>query len=440
MPFISFFIPNSIQDSRFSGNAESFNIVNIVDQNNIVGQMSEIYFQANQIILSMNNPDIIFRSTKNITIENYKGEKKLINYSPIIQIINYKENYLVLSNGYFDFGFWNYTMTKIPESFYNSIIINGTIDKMFSNGGEVSIANYSIDYIIIGDEKFTNFKQIVFEMDKNGSIEFSSEISKLSVYPIEVNAHHISDLRIEGKFSKLTLNRGEGTLRIGNHQFDIKAADDLSIEILPYTSKLSVKDTIVNFKGNAIHSLLNNNNIIMTDFYYWLIFKPEIISGSGVLIAAVLATIISFYFPFRQEKIKNKDEKQRILNVLFAEFNTNKKFIEYLKNSIDDMIKNSGEIQVKFENIIFLGFRDDGFNTFRNLGGVQYIDGELYDKIANYYVISYNIHKKFEKIISLKKIEKLMGQNIKDLMQDIESIESLNKQLRNELENEIQKT
>ncbi len=66
-----YLIKDSNQDSRFSGNSDSFNIVNIVGQNNIEGQVSEIYFHANTIILKVNSPDLTFRSIKNITIENY---------------------------------------------------------------------------------------------------------------------------------------------------------------------------------------------------------------------------------------------------------------------------------------------------------------------------------------------------------------------------------
>lgn len=312
MLVIHYSTPDSNPDSSFSGKADSFYIVNIVDQNNLVGQISEIYFQANTMIISLkvDNPDISFRSIKNITIENYKGEKKLINYSPYIQIKHYKKNHLLLSNGYFDFTLTNYTMTNFYEAFYNSINITGTLamDDISSNGGKVSIDNF--DYIIIGDEKLTNFKQIAFEMDKNGSIQFWPEISKAGAYPIEVSAYPISNLRIEGVFQRLTLNKGEGTLRIGNHQFDIKAADDLSIEVLPYTSKLSVNDTIVNFNGIASYSFLNNKDIIINDFSYWWEFQPEKINIFAILVAPLLP-LLGYYLHYRSGKAKQK-EKSRI--------------------------------------------------------------------------------------------------------------------------------
>ncbi len=338
----------------------------------------------------------------------------------------------MLSNGYFDFLFRNFTMYKTFNAFYDSIIINGTIsyNRIGSNGGEVGIDNYSIEDIFIEDEKVTNFKHIVFEMDKRSSIEFSSEISEVSAYPI-------SDLSIDSKFSKLTLNKGEGTLRLKNHQFDIKAADGLIIEILPNkvdSSNFFINGTKIIFSGVTNSAKLNDVDILMSDFSYWLKYQPQIISGFGVLISAFLAAL-SFYLLFRNKIIEKKDEGKKILNVLLAEFETNGILLEDFKKSVNDLIEDNSKI-FEFE---FMGFRDDGFQTFRNQGGFQHINTDLYSKIVGYYNSLYRISKKSDTSNEQKKGLVLYFISKGELMQDIEAIETYNNNIKNELKNEIQK-
>lgn len=212
-------------------------------------------------------------------------------------------------------------------------------------------------------------------------------------------------------------------------------------------SFLTVDDTKIIFTGVPNLAELNNENLIMNDFYYWLKIQPEKINAySSAINAAVAVVLLILTFLnvrsaqrlVSMEADKKKHEKQKFLNILLAEFETNSGLLEDLRKSVDDIIKYPSKLITEFA---FLGFKDDGFNTFRNQGGFQYVDLELYNKIINHYNLLYRIIKKLDMdYLNDKQRRSLVNFYItKEITIEIGSIKTLNNELKSELRKEIQK-
>lgn len=298
---------SSPQLSNFNGNAEAFRFD---------GKNSDIQFKANKIFLTLTNTtDFNFYSVKNITIENNKGEKRLINHSNGIYIRNYNRRLMLISDVYIGLHFVNLTLTKtLYDTYFDGII---TSNYTATNGGNVEIDNSSIDDISIGDEKVTDFNHIIFELDKEGYISFSSEISKLQTTPVY-------DLNINGQLSKMTiLNQGAGILNLDNHKFEIKSADVLYVESpLNYKNQpfLAVKDNEIIFNGDMNSAKLNNEDIILSEGFYWYKIKPEALFSGINAIAVVILVIITGWYANevkKQTELTLKDKmRPRILEVI----------------------------------------------------------------------------------------------------------------------------
>lgn len=379
-------IPTSKQ-SMFKGDAEFFNFT---------GQNSGVQFKAQGIYFIAN--ETMFYSLKNITVESNDGKMRLINYSNSLQIQYNDESIQYLPNVDLDIYFKNLTLAK--ELGYISINLYGinTYNKIESTGGKVYLQKDSVNYVFIGNEKLTEFRSISFEMDNTSSVLFLSDIIKLRAY-------RTSDLKIMGQLSKIFLYQGEGEFGLNNHIFDVTSTDIFNVEMSPNyqeQSFLTVDDTKIIFTGVPNLAELNNENLIMNDFYYWLKIQPEKINAYSSAINAAVAvfllilTILNVLSAQRlvsMEAEKKKHEKEKFLNILLAEFVTNSGLLEDLRKSIDDIIKYPSKLITEFA---FLGFKDDGFNTFRNQGGFQYVSLELYNKIINHYNLLYRIIKKLD--------------------------------------------
>ncbi|VVB86723.1 Uncharacterised protein [uncultured archaeon] len=435
IPYIyPYFYTESNQHFSFSGSSDAFKFS---------GEWTYLQFKSDVINVGTNNA--LFNSVKNIAFVNHSGGLVKLNNGTIrIESCNIEHAPILISAPGTDFSF---IFKNLSLNYDAAVFKNGSrlyiIGYMWDsssvtpNGGKVNI-NGECNVSINGNIS-ERFPQISFELDNTSLIYFGNSGAI-------VNSYKFSDVLIDSDseyhlsehyLSDFYISQSNGKLTLGNHHFDISDVDEIEIKVQPDSPRrLRFQDKEINFNGITNYSKLGNDeDLIMSDFFYWVKFK----GGFGVLPATFLA-LFSIILSIRKEIIKDKEKKQRMLNVLLAEFRSNKAFLDDFKNSIDDMTKNSSELVEKFPNFIFLGFRDDGFNTFRNLGGFQYIDRKLYDQVASYYVNQYKIHMKFNEIISDKKMYKLMEPDIKVLNQEIESIESLNEKLRNELENEIQNT
>lgn len=427
-------IPTSKQSS-FKGNAEFFNFTAI--NSNMQFKAKGIYFLTN---------DTMFYSLKNITIESNDGKTRLINYSNSLQVQYNEKFFQPLQNVDVGILFKNLTLAK--ELDYNRINLFGYMNinapnKLKSTGGEVFILKDSVNYVFIGDEKFTDFRRISFEMDNTSSVQFFSETIKLEAFSA-------SDLKITSQLSKIILYQGEGVFGLNNHIFDVRSSDVLNVEILAgykESSLLRIDDTKILFTGVTNSAELNNENLIMDDFDYWLKIQPEKINAYSSAINAVVAVVLVVltFFNVRStqrlvlmEAEKKKHEKQRFLNILLSELEINNQLLGDLKKSVDTISKDPSKL-IEF---VFFGFKEDGFNTFRNRGGFEYVDSRLYNKIVDYYTSLYRLDAKNKLKLSIEtnQLGRILYHATQGtLIKDIESIIEFNNNLKNELKSEIQR-
>lgn len=297
-PFIKVTTP---QFSSFKGNAEAFWFQ---------GQNSDVDFKAYRIFLILTNTtDVSFNSVKNIRIEYSNGEKRTINHSYNIKIRHYKDQSMSISNVDIGLYFGNLTMTKRLDQTY----LYGTISFIRSSGGKVDVDSSSVDDVSIGDEKVTNFNHIIFEMDKESSIWFSSEISELQATPVY-------DLNITSQLSKINiLSQSEGVLNLDSHKFDIKGADYLYVELLPnyqIQPYLVVKDTKIIFGGDTNLAKLNNETKIMSEGYYWYNIKPEALFSEINAFAVVILVILTGWYAYSTKSMLTEQTKNRKIEAI----------------------------------------------------------------------------------------------------------------------------
>lgn len=159
-------IPISNPYMNFDGTSESYTLS---------GQYCTVIFNAKPLIIRPQNNVTVFRSVKNISIDNWNGETILKNGS-VIQI-NHKENIMnqnsiILQNINVKIFFDNVTINKGN----NQILVEGYISKFYdrilkSNSNyEIIIPNNQVNSIYLGEEEFTDFKYISFEMDNTSYV------------------------------------------------------------------------------------------------------------------------------------------------------------------------------------------------------------------------------------------------------------------------------
>ena len=119
------------------------------------------------------------------------------------------------------------------------------------------------------------------------------------------------------------------------------------------------------------------------------------------------------------EKEREKNKEKKLLNILLADFKFNLKLLKYHKNELE---------KKTLVSIEFLGFRVDGWDTFRTQGGLQYIKDSLYEEIAGYYVSQSKLHKEIEGVIYRR--NKAAKQA---LCEEIEEIEECGESLQKEI-------
>ncbi|MCK4796281.1 MAG: hypothetical protein KAT05_02805 [Spirochaetes bacterium] len=418
---------NSNQSFDFVGDGKIFNFS---------GQNTEVLFKAKKIHFTTN--ETLFNHVNNITIESNSGELKQIDRSPLVKLRINTNIYRSISIDDIDITlFFNSPMSLNYN--LNHIEISGYMNSHYfkPNGGEVTLNNGGVDNVFIGDEEITDFRRISFKMDNISSIKVLSN-------NIELDAFGVSDLIIIGKkLSTISTSHGEGILRLDNHLFDIKNADVIDIEVLP-TTKSSFRFDGVNiiFSGFTNSAKLNNEDKIMNDVSYWFEEEPEKIIALSSVISAVVTAILLILTALNMrsaqklvsmETDKKKHEMQRFLNILLAELETNILLLDDLKKSVQTIIDDISELY-KFE---FLGFKDDGFNTFRNQGGFEYISSELYSELVDYYNRIYRISKKFDLSNELKKSLTTIYIRDGEPIKDIEDIETFTNNLKIKLKDEM---
>ena len=260
------------------------------------GNIEDFHLKGKNCIVEFNAKDICYISKeftvqhiRNITIEN-NGEKNLIDYSPILYVNTDEDFYLPLSNVEnvdVDIFFKNLTVSK----HINYIELEGDMEGTYLNNlkpksGELIINKAWGVNLSIGGKEVRDFKRLSCELDDSSNIYFISK-------NISLLANEVSDLKIlksqKSQISELALIQGEGTLLLDDHLFEIKGSNILNIVISPsQLNYFTIDNTKARFYGLSNFARLNTEDIIISDFEYWITKQPEKLNAYAVVILAIL--------------------------------------------------------------------------------------------------------------------------------------------------------
>jgi len=414
----------SNQYAQFKGNSEYF----YVNSHN-----SEIYFNStSDTYIDTNYTE--FNYVKNIRIEgNINSDDKSINESRSLKI-QFNNGNFQLSNVFGNLGFNNLT---IRNSFDGVMALRGDLYEnspsiLFPKNRDFLLINGAyIDYVMVDDEQFTDFKQIFFEMDNKSYILFSGNIN--------LTSYGINDLIINGEPKKIGITQSEGMLRSDNHQYFIHSADSLEIEISKSKgSVININNIAVEFAGVTNSIKLNDENLILNEFFYWYKTKPEaLFSGINAFAVLILVIITGFYARSThltlEEQIKNR-QKYSIEKKLEKVYSPMDKALTDFELEADHFIElmtyDEDKLSKNIENI-FEKMTMNLFEVKKNYG--HFIDNEI--KIAHSELwrcyISYRGY-----ILSLDDIKILLdltkilhghiGEKISDNMRRLKELEEIN--------------
>ncbi|MCZ7383007.1 MAG: hypothetical protein O8C64_15730 [Candidatus Methanoperedens sp.] len=289
-------VPHFFSESNphfsFSGSSDAFYFR---------GDWTDVQFKSNLIYLGTN--DVLFSSVKNIILKNISGEPEKFNNGNSgtirIESCNIERTPISISAPETDFGFTfeNLSLYYDAATFKNGtrIYINGymyDIHPYKPNRGNVTVN--SLCNVSINRNIQSGFSEISFEMDNTSFINFWPsraivDSSRFSNVLIDRESEYNAPERYLSEFH---ISQSNGKLRLGNHLFDISDADEIDIKVPPDSPRrLRFQDKALIFNGLTNSVKLNNEDIIMSDFSYWLEYQPEKINGFGVLISAYLALL-----------------------------------------------------------------------------------------------------------------------------------------------------
>lgn len=402
-------VPNP-QNLGFNGDAEFFNFS---------GQSSDVQFNAKVIDFKAN--ETMFYSLKNITIESNDGKIRFINYSNSLQVQYNEKFFQKLLNVDVDIYFKNLTLSKM--SAYNGIELYGYINrnvpnKIKSNGGEVFILKDSVNYVVIGGEKYTDFQRISFEMDNTSYLNFFSEVVKLEA--------RISDLKITSRLSKIFLFQGEGVFGLNNHIFDVKSTDVLNAEIEPsYQGKsfFRVDGTKIVFNGFAGSATLNTEDKIMSDLGYWLRNQPEKINAYAV----VILVFLTLWYAYSTRSMLGEQTKSRKIAAM-------EKKLEHVYSPMNNALNKSKlYIESLPKDTIPNGYASFFNDLINNFEVINKDYGHLFDSdMKKHYKETYESWKQF--LIDRSSTEKML-KNYKNLNESIKKFhEIVESKIKTEIE------
>ena len=287
---IPHFFYEANQHFSFSGRSDAFKFS---------GEWTYIQFKSNLIYIGTN--DALFSSVKNITFKNYSGGTETMNSSGNIQIescnIQYKPISIIDAENDLDFVFKNLSLEYDAAVFKNGsrLYLNGYMwsNRLSNlNGGKVTVNG--LCNVSINGNISSMFPEISFEMDNTSFIDFRDSRAIVDSYRFSDVLIDSENYLSKGYLSEVNISQSDGKLRLGNHLFDISGADEIEIKVSPDSPTLRFQDKTMNFNGNTNSVKLNNRDIIMPDFSYWLEYQPESINGFGVLVSAYLALLAIF--------------------------------------------------------------------------------------------------------------------------------------------------
>jgi len=108
-------------------------------------------------------------------------------------------------------------------------------------------------------------------------------------------------------------------------------------------------------------------------------------------VAIVILVAVTWYYAHQTHELveieerREEGKKGKFMDVLLAEFDSNKEIFDYLKETL--------EKRSNLYECVFIRIKDDGWNIFRTQGGFRYLEEDEYDAIAKFYVKVYKINE-----------------------------------------------
>ena len=408
-------LPISNPSMTFEGTSKSYTLS---------GQYCTVIFNADSLVLRLQNDDILLRSVKNISIENWDGETILKNGSYIQ--INYKENLMdkypinfqnIDVNVYFE----NVTIIRTDDRTY----VEGytSHNRMFSSGdsGITIPSSKQIKSINVGGEEFTDFKNVNFNLDDTSNIDL------LHAEKIIIEGWKTSEFRFSSQILEhIRLDKTEGILKLDNLPYEIKN-DKINVEInSDFQNSLNINNFKMYLSATVNSADLNDKTIIKPKIFYSYDQEPEKINALAALfLAAVTCIYVSITMKtlrqtekiIEQTKIEKKLDNidKMLMNVyspmeyILTKFNSS---LEYYKSMQSD------GIPIEFNNL-FKEMNDKLLEIKRNYGYL--FDSELIEyhdslwKLWEQYLCSEQENKKdiYDSLSAeIKKFHNVIGNKI----------------------------
>lgn len=364
-------LPISNPSMTFEGTSKSYTLS---------GQYCTVIFNADSLVLRLQNDDILLRSVKNISIENWDGETILKNGSYIQ--INYKENLMdkypiIFQNIDVNVYFENVTIIRTDDLTY----VEGytSHNSMFSSGdsGITIPSSKQIKSINVGGEEFTDFKNVNFNLDDTSNIDL------LHAKKIIIEGWKTSEFRFSSQILEhIRLDKTEGILKLDNLPYEIKN-DKINVEInSDFQNSLNINNFKMYLSATVNSADLNDKTIIKPKIFYSYDQEPEKINALAALfLAAVTCIYVSITMKtlrqtekiIEQTKIEKKLDNidKMLMNVyspmeyILTKFNSS---LEYYKSMQSD------GIPIEFNNL-FKEMNDKLLEIKRNYGYL--FDSEL---------------------------------------------------------------
>lgn len=364
-------LPISNPSMTFEGTSKSYTLS---------GQYCTVIFNADSLVLRLQNDDILLRSVKNISIENWDGETILKNGSYIQ--INYKENLMdkypiIFQNIDVNVYFENVTIIRTDDLTY----VEGytSHNSMFSSGdsGITIPSSKQIKSINVGGEEFTDFKNVNFNLDDTSNIDL------LHAEKIIIEGWKTSEFRFSSQILEhIRLDKTEGILKLDNLPYEIKN-DKINVEInSDFQNSLNINNFKMYLSATVNSADLNDKTIIKPKIFYSYDQEPEKINALAALfLAAVTCIYVSITMKtlrqtekiIEQTKIEKKLDNidKMLMNVyspmeyILTKFNSS---LEYYKSMQSD------GIPIEFNNL-FKEMNDKLLEIKRNYGYL--FDSEL---------------------------------------------------------------
>ena len=297
---------------KFDGNVDTFYFVG-----------NETYVNFESKILSLSTNEVAFNYITNI---EFKDDTKVINIeNKSILLVKFNGTQsLQLNDANLNIKFNNLAMQKEIGITLNGNLNNNYLNFLFFNGdNSVDLKKSEVENVmVIKNNTITEvfeFDELTFKMDTSSTIGLKSYINNLQ-------AVGISNLNIFSNASEVEIERSQGDLMLNNHKFDVEKIDTLNIIISQnhHYFNLNVKETSMILRNASNSAKLNNRDLIMSDFSYWLYKIPEtVFSGINATALIILVILTGWYAHSTKSMLKEQrstlDEQRKTRKITALE-------------------------------------------------------------------------------------------------------------------------